>query len=101
MTSREALTTDQANTVYDLLIEHAGASPDGRDDFIFLQTDQHVDEYRFGGALGFGGKFWNHRGRWYVTAYPEAVKVRPELRGVIEAANAALKAAREEAGMEN
>jgi hypothetical protein len=84
------LTADQANAIYDILVQHAGASERGRDDFVCVQVDVHVDEYRFQGALGMGGKFWNYRDRWYVTAYPELLKSRPELKDSIDAANAAL-----------
>jgi hypothetical protein len=55
-----------------------------------VQTDGYCAEYRFQGDLGFGGKFWRNDGRWYVSAYPEDVKARPERAGIIEATNAAL-----------
>lgn len=65
------LTTEQANAVWDVLIQHAGADEHGRDDFVRTQTAGPCDEYRFMGWLGFGGKFWKHSDRWTVTAYPE------------------------------
>jgi hypothetical protein len=43
-------------------------------------------EYRFMGALGFGGKFWQQS--MTVTCYPE--DETPERRAIIERANAAL-----------
>lgn len=61
-----ALTMDQANMVYDVLVSHAGASEDARVDFVRCQTKEVVTEYRFGGYFGFAGKFWNNHG-WYVT----------------------------------
>lgn len=88
----EPLTAEQANTVYDVLVKHAGASDQGREDFVLLEAEEEVNEYRFGGSLGFGGKFWNYRDRWSVTAYPEAVKAHPELQGRIDTTNAALAA---------
>lgn len=96
MTALEPLTPEQANAVYDVLVEHAGASEDGRDDFVFLQTEEVVNEYRFMGRLGFGGKFWNYHGRWYVTAYPEAIKAHPEMQDRVDATNGALARLREE-----
>lgn len=66
------MTGPQANAVYDILVEHTGADEDWmRDDFVHHQTADSTDEYRFQGALGFGGKFWNCNDRWYVTCYPE------------------------------
>ena len=61
------MTAEAAKAVYDVLVRHAGA-PDhphsfARADFILHQEAGAVDEYRFGGALGFGGKFWNCNGR--------------------------------------
>lgn len=86
------LTTDEANAIWDVLVEHAGATEHGREDFVFHQTDMRTDEYRFMGMLGFGGKFWNYNGRWYVTAYPETVKFGTGLQQAIDATNAALAA---------
>lgn len=86
------LTAEQANAIWDVLVEHAGASQGGRADFVDVETWQDCAEYRFMGALGFGGKFWRNRGRWYVTAYPEDVKGRSERQQAIDATNAALAA---------
>ena len=47
-------------------------------------------EYRFQGALGFGGKVWINNGRApYVTCYPE--DMNESKRKMIDAANAELK----------
>jgi hypothetical protein len=99
------LTVAQANAVYDILVEHAGASEEGRESFVFLQTDQHVEEYRFIGGLGFGGKFRRLRSgliregdlEWYVDAYPEDYRARPERLQMIGAANTALAALKQNA----
>lgn len=88
------MATDQANAVFDVLVQHAGAR-DGwmREDFLHHQTAGSTDEYRFQGGLGFGGKFWNCNGRWYVSCYPEdATEAR---RAALEATNAALADVRE------
>lgn len=100
----ETLTTEQANAIYDILVKDAGA-PDGpvdgdfgtpRRDFMFHQTREMTWEYRFMGSLGFGGKFWNYDGRWYVTAYPE--DMTPERQQVIDDTNVALAALKQEQG---
>ena len=45
----------------------------------------YVNEYRFCGNLGFGGKFWfNDDGEMYVTCYPE--DETPERLAMIEKA---------------
>lgn len=84
------LTPNQANAVYDILVKDAGASEDGREDFVYLQTHDHLREYRFIGGLGFGGKFRRNgwEDRWYVDCYTE--DLTPERQAMIEAANAAL-----------
>lgn len=93
------MTLEQANAVYDILVAHAGAQEVGRADFVFQQTSERwPTEYRFGGSLGFGGKFWRlplpfrvgSDANWYVTAYPEDMDRRPEIRQEIDATNAAL-----------
>lgn len=64
------LTDQQANGVYDLLVRLAGASNRAfhRESFINAVTTRDDCEYRFCGALGFGGKFFNMNGLWYVSA---------------------------------
>jgi hypothetical protein len=63
------MSKEQANAIYDVLIEHAGASEWLREQFVFLHVNGRVDEFRFMGSLGSGGKFWRHY--WSVTCYPE------------------------------
>jgi hypothetical protein len=72
-----------------VLVDHAGASrfPDEEDRFVFLQSNEHVAEYRFGGKLGFGGKFWRNAGRFYVSAYTEDVKAHPSMQEVVDDVN--------------
>lgn len=56
----QRLDEKQAADVYAILVECAGASADsiGRDSFIIHFTgDKPTNEWRFCGALGFGGKF--------------------------------------------
>ncbi len=86
------MTPKQADAVYDVLVEHCGAPdhPDSflRADFILRQMAGSADEYRFMGALGGGGKFWNCNGRWYVNCYAE--DLTDERLRMISAANEAL-----------
>lgn len=60
---------------WDILVEHAGASkdPENREAFIraFVCNKPRADEWRFGGYLGMGGKFWRGWDRYYVSCYPE------------------------------
>ena len=96
-----AMSAESANDVYDVLVERAGASEDqyARHDFVYHQTQRWCDEFRFGGLLGFGGKFWRNYGtrpdgtrgeRWYVSAYKEDIERQPERQIVIDVANDAL-----------
>ncbi len=63
------ITEQQAHAIWDILVEHVGAPESGRGGFV--DDRDAITEYRFSGLLGFGGKFWNSGGRWYVTCYPE------------------------------
>lgn len=69
------LRKDVANKIYDILVKCCGA-PDvrtagPRHSFIANQTSGFVTEWRFGGDMGFGGKFWRNEGMWYVNCYSE------------------------------
>lgn len=67
-----------------VLVEECGAAPSGEDDFVFLNSRGRCDEYRFIGALGFGGKFWRHDMR--VSCYRE--DETPERLAMMRRANA-------------
>ncbi|WP_045740776.1 hypothetical protein [Actinoplanes rectilineatus] len=90
------LTADQANAIYDILTQHAGAHEDGRSNFVTAQTGNGPAEYRFQGSLGFGGKFWRTTGMrrtdrnlsWRVTCYEE--DRTPDRDVAVEATNRAL-----------
>lgn len=88
--SRPPLTVELANSVYDLLVAHAGASgdPADRDMFVRLQTREFCREYRFQGTLRFGGKFYRDLRGWRVGCYPE--HLTPERQQAIDATNWAL-----------
>ena len=73
MTGRDSLFHDR---VYDALVRLCDAPDDESvraqwDHFWGHASDEGRGEFRFQGALGFGGKFWFQRDRWYVTCYRE------------------------------
>lgn len=86
----QPMTSEQANAVYGILVEHCGATDRQREGFVYDQSTQVLPEYRFQGALGFGGKFRRNgwEDRWYVNCYPE--DLTDERRKMIDAANEAL-----------
>jgi hypothetical protein len=59
------LTREEAQAVWDILVERANVYPVGglHDDFMFHQTREWVPEYRFQGVLGYGGKFYREHDR--------------------------------------
>jgi len=92
--SKQELDTDTAHAIYDLLVSTCRASAHGRESFVYAQTRRHESEWRFMGALGFGGKFWRTHGRrpdgswgecWLVNQYPE--DATDESRAMIVKAN--------------
>lgn len=75
-----ALTAAQANRVLELLQLHVGALRFelDRQSFLYLQTGRSGNgesgiptEFRIGGLLGFGGKFWNEAHGFRVSCYRE------------------------------
>lgn len=93
----KAIEPELYGRVWDILALYAGASVDVRDRDRFIQCmsqrtkrgGYEVQEYRFGGGLGFGGKLWRYDGRFYITCYPE--DETPDLRRIIDKTNEALK----------
>jgi len=61
--------------VYKILIENAGAYNDPENNFEYFSfvkahdKEEPCNEYRFGGKLGFGGKYWGRRNE--VDCYSE------------------------------
>lgn len=82
------MTRERAEAVYDILQREAGA-PAGsvRDSFVYIHSTEDCPEFRFGGLLGFGGKYRAPRNR--VDCYQE--DETPERLAVIERTNAALQ----------
>lgn len=96
------MNTDTLNRIYDVLVEEAGATEEGSTGRrMFLTSSEDWSEYRFGGALGMGGKVWHqteHRwteqagvievDRFYVNCYSE--DLTPEREENIDRTNARL-----------
>jgi len=68
-------TEEEANRIWDLLMAEAGAIEHWRKDFVYHQTkvDKYgpPNEYRIGGVLGYGGKFWRSYDALHVSFYSE------------------------------
>ncbi len=89
-----------AETIYNILIRECGASEYNRRQFVeahcrigFPETPV-CREFRFQGVLGFGGKFRNVHGKWYVDYYQE--DTREYRDAVVEIANRKLQTLREQ-----
>lgn len=90
------MNTEQAEAVWQVLQDTCDAGED-RYGFVHHQTQRFETEWRFQGALGFGGKFWRTNTvrpdmswgeRWYVNCYRE--DETSERLAMIENANARL-----------
>lgn len=80
-----------AAEVWRILRAEAGASSSGteRDYFIqYVVGRDNVPEFRFQGALGFGGKVYLRGGEWGVYYYPEDRNA--ERDAIVERTNTAL-----------
>ncbi|WP_413460476.1 hypothetical protein [Herbaspirillum huttiense] len=88
--SRAPITAAMAHGLYDALVKYAGAIDvdDLRQRFVyeFSQKASPTSEYRFQGALGFGGKF--RYPQLTVDCYPE--DLTPSRNTMIQEANVAL-----------
>lgn len=82
------------NQVYDLLIREAGARDYIHDQTSFVDAYCKIQypatEYRFGGKLGWGGKFYRSGDRFTVSCYPEDRSV--EIDAIIKKVNLGLAA---------
>lgn len=67
------LTREQWGEVFDILVSKCAADATKREYFIDAVTDEKfpATEFRFMGALGFGGKLYNAYSRVYVSCYRE------------------------------
>ena len=85
----ELASRDLFSAIYSVLVEQAGAQEIMRNSFIYHHTESEFgpcDEWRFQGALGFGGKYWRRENR--VSCYRE--DETPERLEIIERTNEAL-----------
>jgi hypothetical protein len=80
------ITPEQADRAYDILVREAGATgrPSDRWSFVYhvARSQRPTEEYRFMGALGFGGKFRNNGNRDdtpYVDCYPESLTAQRDV----------------------
>lgn len=71
--------------VWTILVEECGADPSASAALDFYRHWPECREYRFAGALGFGGKVWDNAGRVYVSFYFE--DYTPERQAAKEVAN--------------
>ena len=71
------MTKEFLETVYAILIEFGGAGTGWeKDAFIQLHLDEKpCEEYRFGGRLGFGGKYYSRKNRvdCYIEDSPQVL----------------------------
>lgn len=67
------MTEEEAQKVWDILVEECDAGSRGREQFVATVTKGETPcrEYRFQGALGFGGKLYMEPRRWSVGYYSE------------------------------
>lgn len=89
----KTLPKEIANQIWTILIEEAGSREDERSAFIYHQG-KGCTEFRIGGPLGYGGKFWNNAGRWYINTYPETLAREPKLADIITKTNKRLESLR-------
>ena len=90
----EKLLEKIAVKVYDIL-EEIGAPSNMKEHFVYVQGHEAINEWRFQGLLGFGGKFWNewsymnNKFEWRVSCYSE--DENPKRLGMINHTNKKLK----------
>jgi hypothetical protein len=61
------------HVIYNILVDVCEAPESSRDAFIQYYVENLDGEYRFQGNLGFGGKFYFGKDRWYVAYYYEDI----------------------------
>lgn len=91
---RNPIPADVADAIWCVLVEECGCRDDPRDRSSFTHYLGASDwaEWRFQGALGFGGKFYNDHFSWRVGCYRE--DDTPERLAMMARANARLAAMR-------
>lgn len=83
------MNAQQANKIYEVLVNTAGASESLRTGFVEAHTrdKRPCTEWRFMGKLGFGGKYYADRNT--VDCYPEDIS--PERKELIQKIRSELK----------
>ena len=94
MTTRDRL-KELFSRVYDVLVEVCGAQDTERARlaFVIAMTESEPNEYRFGGKLGSGGKFFMPN---FIVSYYTPESETPERNELRMRANAALRPLRDE-----
>lgn len=77
---------EKFNSIYNILVKLGGASEMMREAFIHAQIHD-CREWRFGGKLGHGGKYWNYENQ--VNCYSEDLTKERQL--IIDNINSELK----------
>lgn len=75
--------------IFNILMAECGAIESDRDQFMRWFIEGPGIEFRIGGKLGFGGKFWKNSDRYYVSCYPEDMKAKQ--KKIITKVNALLE----------
>lgn len=81
-----------ANALWDIVVQECGANECEREHFVYDMTTHPAgtqSEWRFQGAIGFGGKLYFSYNRWYVGCYNE--EETPYVKLMIAEANARLQ----------
>lgn len=87
------MNAETLNAIYDILVQTCEAGENLREQFIAYEGVASLPtEFRFMGALGYGGKFRRDRQRWYVDCYLE--DLTRERSMMIDRANLLLDALR-------
>jgi len=83
--TKDLITEEIANAIYDILVDTCGANPQDRATFVHSHTEAKYlsTEFRFCGLIGFGGKFRNYSG-WWVDCYNEEVNYS-SMRAILHA----------------
>jgi hypothetical protein len=92
------LSESEAAAIWQVLVDHTdvGSESNDRDHFVYCQTAQVIEEWRFVGCLGAGGKFRRNRvwigatrtESWTVDCYAE--DLTDDRQAVIDNTNEAL-----------
>lgn len=82
------------NKIWEILVRHAGQREDNRERLDFIrcltqQWDSQNVEWRFCGALGFGGKLYYNNNGLYVNCYTE--DLNPKREQILQTTNSALR----------